>query len=290
MIDIRGVYTALVTPFKNGKVDYESFGRILDKQVEARVAGVIPVGTTGESPTVDFKEHGEVIAYTIEKVAGRCQVIAGTGANSTAEAIRLTKEAKELGADATLQVTPYYNKPTPEGMYRHFSTVADEVGLPVVLYNVPGRAGVPIPVDVVERLSANPNVVAVKEAAGSVDRVSQIRSRCDIAILSGDDSLTLPMMSVGAVGVVSVASNLIPTELCHMVDAALNGDFRAAADLHRKYYQLFVDLFIESNPIPVKEAMAMLGYLEPEFRLPMCRMTDAHRDKLRETLVKCEVL
>lgn len=289
-MELRGVYTALVTPFRNGKVDYPALKSLIENQISGGVAGLIPVGTTGESPTLDYKEHSEVIAFTVECAAKRCQVIAGTGANSTAEAVKLTQEAKAIGADATLQVTPYYNKPTPEGIYRHFSTVADTVGLPVVMYNVPGRAGVPIPVDVVARLADNANVVGIKEAAGSVDRVSKILDVCELDVLSGDDSLTLPMMSVGAKGVVSVASNLIPGELVQMVDLALSGDFGAAKKLHRKYYRLFCDLFIESNPIPVKAAMAMKGLLAEEYRLPMCEMSDAHRETLRETLIRCEVL
>ncbi len=289
-MELRGVYTALITPFRNGKVDYPALKSLIENQISGGVAGLIPVGTTGESPTLDYKEHSDVIAFTIECAAKRCQIIAGTGANSTAEAIKLTQEAKEMGADATLQVTPYYNKPTPEGLYRHFSTVADTVGLPVVLYNVPGRAGVPIPVDVVSRLAANANIVGIKEAAGSVDRVSKILDVCELDVLSGDDSLTLPMMSVGAKGVVSVASNLIPGELATMVDLALAGDFVAAKKLHRKYYRLFCDLFIESNPIPIKAAMAMKGLLAEEYRLPMCEMSEAHRETLRETLIRCEVL
>ncbi|MCQ2353163.1 MAG: 4-hydroxy-tetrahydrodipicolinate synthase [Victivallaceae bacterium] len=289
-MELRGVYTALVTPFLNGKVDYPALKSLIENQISGGIAGLIPVGTTGESPTLDYKEHSEVIAFTVECAAKRCQVIAGTGANSTAEAVKLTQEAKAIGADATLQVTPYYNKPTPEGIYRHFSTVADTVGLPVVMYNVPGRAGVPIPVDVVARLADNANVVGIKEAAGSVDRVSRILDVCELDVLSGDDSLTLPMMSVGAKGVVSVASNLIPGELVRMVDLALSGDFGAAKKLHRKYYRLFCDLFIESNPIPVKAAMAMKGLLAEEYRSPMCEMSDAHRETLRETLIRCEVL
>ncbi len=290
MFVAKGVYTALVTPFRNGEVDYPALGRILERQVAAGVAGVVPVGTTGESPTLSCREHLDVIAFTIKTIAGRCQVIAGTGANSTHEAIELTREARQLGADATLQVTPYYNKPSQEGLYRHFSTVADQVGLPVVLYNVPGRAGVPIAVETVARLAANPVIAAVKEAGGSADRVSAIRDLCDIAILSGDDSLTLPMMAVGATGIVSVASNLIPEDLVAMVNAALAGDFRTAGVWHRKYYRLFRDLFIESNPIPVKAAMALTSEIASEYRLPMCELSPAHLEALKATLTGCGVL
>ena len=287
---LQGVYTALVTPFKDGQVDWKAFENLLEAQVAGKVAGVVPVGTTGESPTLSPEEHINVIARTVEIINGRCQVIAGSGANSTDEAVHLTREAKAAGADATLQVTPYYNKPTQEGIYRHFSTVADKAGLPVVLYNVPGRAGVPIGTDTIARLSANPLMVAVKEAGGSVDRVSEILDQCDITVLSGDDSLTLPMISVGAKGIISVASNLIPGELSEMVDYALKGDFAAALKLHRKYYPLFRNLFIESNPIPVKAAMGMTGAITPEYRLPLCEISNAHAEVVKQTLIDCGVL
>lgn len=289
-MNLQGVYTALITPFRNGKVDYPALEALLEKQVAGKVAGVVPVGTTGESPTLSPAEHIEVIARTVEIVRGRCQVIAGSGANSTEEAIHLTLEAKAAGADASLQVTPYYNKPTQEGIYRHFSVIAEKSQLPVVLYNVPGRAGVPIAVETVARLAANPLMAAVKEAAGSVDRVSAIRDCCDITVLSGDDSLTLPMISVGASGVISVASNLIPGELSGMVELALAGDMKGAMALHRKYYPLFRDLFIESNPIPVKAALAEVGAIAPEYRLPLCELSAAHADALRATLKKCGLL
>ncbi len=290
MADFRGVYTALVTPFRDGKVDYAALEKVIESQIAGGVAGIVPVGTTGESPTLDYVEHGKVIEFAIKCANKRCQIIAGTGANSTAEAIRLTAEARDMGADATLQVTPYYNKPTPEGMYRHFSTVADKIGLPVVLYNVPGRTGVPIPVEVISRLAKNPLIAAVKEAGGNVDRVSQILDQCDICVLSGDDSLTLPMMSVGAKGVISVASHLIPAQLVEMVKLALAGNFAAAREIHRKYYRLFTDLFIESNPIPVKAALEMAGLGAAEYRLPLCPMSDAHREQLRRTMIECGVI
>ncbi|MBO5899502.1 MAG: 4-hydroxy-tetrahydrodipicolinate synthase, partial [Lentisphaeria bacterium] len=241
-------------------------------------------------PTLDCDEHMKVIEKVIEFANKRCQVIAGTGANATDEAIKLTREAKALGADASLQVTPYYNKPTQEGLYRHFSTVADTIELPVVLYNVPGRAGVPIAVDTVARLASNPMIVAVKEAGGSVDRVSDILDRCDITVLSGDDSLTLPMMSVGAKGIISVASNIIPGELSEMVQLALDGDFVAARKIHAKYYRLFCDLFIESNPIPVKAAMEMLGMGKAEYRLPLCELSEKNAAVLKDTLKGCGLL
>lgn len=290
MLELKGVYTALVTPLANGKVDYAALKDLVEAQIAGKVAGLIPVGTTGESPTLDCDEHMKVIEKVIEFANKRCQVIAGTGANATDEAIKLTREAKALGADASLQVTPYYNKPTQEGLYRHFSTVADTIELPVVLYNVPGRAGVPIAVDTVARLASNPMIVAVKEAGGSVDRVSDILDRCDITVLSGDDSLTLPMMSVGAKGIISVASNIIPGELSEMVQLALDGDFVAARKIHAKYYRLFCDLFIESNPIPVKAAMEMLGMGKAEYRLPLCEVSEKNAAVLKDTLKGCGLL
>ena len=290
MFNPTGVFTALVTPFNHGEVDYPALRRIVEAQVAGGVSGIVPVGTTGESPTLSAEEHLRVIAETVEAAAGRCQIIAGTGANSTEEAIHLTREAKAIGVDATLQVTPYYNKPTQEGIYRHFSTVADTVGVPVVLYNVPGRTGVPIAVDTVVRLSKTPLVAAVKEAAGSVDRVSEIVGSCDLPVLSGDDSLTLPMISVGARGVISVASNIIPAELSRMVAAALAGDFATARKLHAAYYRLFRDLFIESNPIPIKAAMARLGMIGGELRLPLCEISAGNMEKLEKTLTASGLL
>ncbi len=290
MMNLRGVYTALITPFTRGAVDYEKLRELVELQVTAKVAGIVPVGTTGESPTLSYEEHSKVIAAVIEQAKGRCQIIAGTGANSTSEAIELTRHAKAAGADATLQVTPYYNKPTQEGLFRHFSAVADQGGLPVVLYNVPGRSGVAIAEGTIARLSKNPMVVAVKEAGGSADRVSSILDLCDITILSGDDSLTLPMMAVGATGVISVASNLIPAQMVQMVEAFANGDQATALALHRKYYALFRDQFIETNPIPIKAAMAMAGLTAEEYRLPLCEMQAGNREKLEATLKRCGVL
>ncbi len=286
----QGVYTALVTPFRDGEVDWAALRKLVEFQIEGRVAGIVPVGTTGESPTLSTEEHLEVIRTVVEIANGRCQIIAGTGANSTAEAIHLTREAKAIGVDATLQVTPYYNKPTQEGLYRHFSTVADTVGLPVVLYNVPGRSGVPIAEGTVARLAKNPLIGAIKEAAGSVDRVSAIRDLCDITVLSGDDSLALPMISVGAAGVISVSSNIIPAEMTELVETALAGNYSRAQELHRKYFGLFRDQFIETNPIPIKAAMAMAGMMAEEYRLPLCELSPEHREKFAATLKRCGIL
>ena len=291
-MEISGTITAMATPFcKDGSVDYGALKAIVEGQVAGGVEGICAVGTSGESPTLDHAEHHSVIEKTIEYAAGRVKIVAGTGANSTAEAVSLTKAAIAMGgADASLQVTPYYNKPNAEGLYRHFMTVAD-LGMPVILYNVPGRAGKEIPLDVVARLAAHPNIVAIKEAAGSVDRVSAIKNAVPgFTVLSGDDSLTLPMISVGASGVISVASNVIPREMGDMVRAALAGDFAKALEYHAKFYPLFRDLFIDTNPVMVKEALAMLGKMGRVFRLPLCETTEANRERLRTTLKKTGVL
>ncbi|MEI6516862.1 MAG: 4-hydroxy-tetrahydrodipicolinate synthase [bacterium] len=280
----EGAYTAIVTPFnKDGQVDYGKLRALIDLQIKAGIDGIVPVGTTGESPTVDVAEHEKIIAVTIEACRGKVKVIAGTGANSTSEAIDLTKHALAAGADGTLQVTPYYNKPNQEGLYRHFSAVAD-LGLPVVLYNVPGRSGREIDVATIARLSKHPKVVCVKEAGGSVDRVTQILRACNITVLSGDDSLTLPMMAVGAKGIISVASNIAPKAVADMVHAAAAGRWDEARALHMKYYRLFTDIFIDTNPIPIKAAMAMTGLIEETYRLPLCETSDANKAKLAECL------
>ncbi len=283
---LHGTVTALVTPFaKDGSVDYGRLRALVEAQTAAGVEGICSVGTSGESPTLSHEEHHKVIEKTIEFAQGKCAIVAGTGANSTSEAVSLTKAAIAMGgADACLQVTPYYNKPNAEGLYRHFATVAD-LGLPVVLYNVPGRSGREIPLDVVARLAKHPNVVAIKEAAGSVDRVSAIKDLVPgFTVLSGDDSLALPMMSVGAEGVISVASNVIPREMGDMVRLALAGDFAAARALHAKYYRLFRDLFIDVNPVMVKEALALMGKVERVFRLPLCETDDAKLARLKGTM------
>jgi len=280
----EGAYTAMVTPFnKNGSVDFGKLRELIEMQVRNSIDGIVPVGTTGESPTLDYEEHEKVVEISVETARKRIKVIAGTGANSTREALELTRHAKEAGADATLQVTPYYNKPNQAGLIKHFSAVAD-LGLPTMLYNIPGRTGREIDVDTVVELSKHPNIIAMKEAGGSVDRVSQIVTRCKMEVLSGDDSLTLPMMAVGAVGVVSVASNVAPKPVADMVHAALKGHWPEARALHLKYYRLFTDLFIDTNPIPIKAAMAMTGLIEEVYRLPLCEMSAALKQRLAECL------
>ena len=287
---LTGTFTALVTPFNtDGSVDYTALRDLVRWQIENGVTGLVPVGTTGESPTLEFAEHIQVITATVEAAAGKAVIIAGTGANSTAEAIELTRAVLNAGVDATLQVTPYYNKPNAEGLYRHFLSIA-ELGLPVVLYNVPGRAGKEIPLDVVVRLASHPNVAAVKEAAGSVDRVSAIRNACELPVLSGDDSLALPMISVGACGVISVASNVIPKEMAALIRLALANDLAGARELHRVYYPLFRDLFIDTNPIPVKTALALMSRVGPTFRLPLCEPAESVRDQISRTLRSLNLL
>jgi 4-hydroxy-tetrahydrodipicolinate synthase len=267
-----GVYTAIVTPFTaSGAVDTAALERLVERQIEGGVQGLVPVGTTGESPTLTKKEHVEVIRLVTERVAGRVKVIAGTGGNATREALELTRAAVDLGCDGTLQVTPYYNKPSDNGLMEHFIAVAD-LGLPVVLYNVPGRSGKALSMDVISRCAAHPKIVAVKEAGGSVDRVSQILAmQPDMCVLSGDDPLTLPMIAVGAKGVISVASNAVPERVVELVTAALEGDFDRARRLHLQHHELFsVLLGLDTNPLPVKTALARLGQVEEVFRLPLC--------------------
>ena len=286
----KGVFTAIVTPFTaNGEVDYPKLEELVEFNIAGGVAGLVPVGTTGESPTLNPDEHLKVIETVSMTAAGRCKIIAGTGANSTAEAVDLTAAAKEYKVAGTLQVTPYYNKPNNSGLIQHFSAVAD-LGVPVVLYNVPGRSACEIPLEVVAELSQHPNIVSVKEAAGSVQRVTDIKNLCDIEVLSGDDSLALPMIREGAQGVISVASNIIPAEVVALVSAALDGDDETAQGLHDKYAKTFDDLFIDTNPIPIKAAMAMKGLIDETYRLPMCSTTDENKAVLRKTLEAAGVL
>lgn len=285
-----GVYTAIVTPFTaNGNIDWETLAALVEFNIAGGVDGLVPVGTTGESPTLRPAEHLKVIEAVVATVAGRCKIVAGTGANSTAEAVELTEAAKEFGIDGTLQVTPYYNKPNSSGLVQHFAAVAD-VGVPVILYNVPGRSGIEIPLEVVAELAKHPDIVSVKEAAGSVQRVTDIKALCDIEVMSGDDALAVPMIKAGACGVISVASNIMPAEIVALTHAALAGNYAVADELDKKYEQLFSDLFIDTNPIPIKAAMAMKGLLEETYRLPMCSTSDENKAVLRASLVNAGVL
>jgi len=286
----EGAYTAIVTPFtKDNRVDYGRLKELIERQIQGGMDGIVPVGTTGESPTLDNDEHKKVIETAVETCRGRIKVIAGTGANSTSEALELTGFAMRVGADGTLQVSPYYNKPNQEGLYRHFSAIAD-LGLPVILYNIPGRCGVEIALDTVARLARHPNIRAVKEAAGSVPRVSQIMALCDLCVLSGDDPLTLPMMAVGAKGVISVAGNIAPKPVADLVHAALDGRWQEARRLHQDYFSLFSDMFLDTNPIPVKAALAMMGQIEETYRLPLCAMNPDLKKRLADTLRKVKLI
>jgi len=289
-MQLQGAMTAMVTPFRDGKVDDQKLRSNVEWQIEQGIDGLVPCGTTGESPTLNHEEHDRVIAAVVEAVAGRVPVIAGTGSNSTDEALRLTKAAKVAGADASLQVNPYYNKPTQEGLYRHFMTIADTCDMPLVLYNIPGRTGVTMAADTVARLAAHPRIVAIKEATGSLDMASDILSRCDITVLSGDDSLTLPLMAVGGRGVISVATNLIPRRVKAMTDAARQGNFDAARKKHLELFELFTMFFIEGNPASIKAAMQLCGRDTGELRLPLAPISDASRELLTQTLQKHGVL
>jgi 4-hydroxy-tetrahydrodipicolinate synthase len=280
-----GLTVALITPFKNGDVDYDRIHRLVDWHVEQGTDCLAPTGTTGESPTLDHDEHEKVIAAVVERARGRIKVMAGTGSNSTKEAIRLTKFAKKAGATGALMVGPYYNKPTQEGYYRHFAAVADGADLPIVLYNIPGRTGSNILPETIARLARLPQIVAIKEATGSLDQASQIAALCDLTILSGDDSLTLPLMSIGGKGVVSVVGNLVPKDMKAMVKAFAAGQLDDAIRWHRKLFPLCRDLLgVATNPIPVKTAMKLLGQDSGELRLPMCSLDNAGEVKIRQTL------
>ena len=288
-----GTYTAIVTPFKDGKIDEPSLERLVKRQIKGRVDGIVPVGTTGESPTLSFEEHIHVVARSVELAAGKLKVLAGTGGNSTDEAIYLTKAAEQAGADGSLQVAPYYNKPTQEGLYQHFRAIARTTKLPIVLYSIPGRCGVEIGVETVKRLARDcRNIVGIKEAGGNSDRVSQLRLALGpkFNILSGDDSLTLPFMSVGADGVVSVASNVIPKEVAQMVRSFAEGKARAALKLHMRFFPLFRHLFIETNPLPVKAALVLQGVIKEEYRLPMLPMQPENREILAAAMKACGIL
>jgi len=285
-----GAYTAIVTPFNaDGSVDYGKLAALIERQIAGGIDGIVPVGTTGESPTLDCDEHLRVIATAVKTCRQRIKVIAGTGANATREALELTRAAKDCGADGTLQVTPYYNKPNQEGLFRHFQAVAD-LGLPVVLYNIPGRCGVEIALDTVARLSQHPQIVAIKEAAGSVLRVSQILQRCKICVLSGDDPLTLPMMVMGARGVISVASNIAPQLVAGLAHAALAGDWSKAQALHQRCFRLFTGIFMDTNPIPIKAALAMQGLIEEVYRPPLTPLRAEMREELAAILRELQLL
>jgi 4-hydroxy-tetrahydrodipicolinate synthase len=287
----RGTFTALITPFRGGSIDISAFEQLIETQIAAGITGIVAIGTTGESPTLTHEEREQVIRVTVAKANKRCVVIAGTGSNATRHAIADTKLAERLGVDAALLVAPYYNKPSQEGLFRHFKAIADATSLPIMLYNIPGRCSVDIVPETVARLAKEcRNIVSIKEASGSVERVGELRRRLPDAftILSGDDSLTVPFMAVGAVGVVSVASNLFPSEVCALVRACESGDLKSAEKLHSKLLPLFKDLFIEPNPVPVKTALCWRGAMLGEVRLPLCEMSEANQMRLRKTIDEFE--
>jgi 4-hydroxy-tetrahydrodipicolinate synthase len=282
MVKIHGAITAMVTPFRDGKVDEARLREQIEHQINNGIDGLVPVGTTGESPTLDFPEHERVIEVTVQVAKRRVPVIAGVGGNATSEALELHGFAKKVGADAGLSVNPYYNKPTQEGLYRHFMTLADKIDLPIVLYNIPGRTGVTMSAQTVARLAKHPNIIAIKEATGSLDMASEIMSECDLPIVSGDDSLTLPLMSIGAQGVISVASNLLPAQIRKMVALAAGGNFAEAAIIHRRLFPLIKSLFIDGNPVGVKYAMKIAGRDTGELRLPLWEASEVTKQAIEK--------
>ncbi len=286
-----GCTVALLTPFREGEVDYRALEESVDWQISQGTPVISPVGTTGESPTLSHDEHERVVAQVIERSAGRAKVLAGTGSNSTTEAVRLTRFAAKAGADGALLVSPYYNRPTQEGLYAHYAKIAESVDLPLILYNVPGRTGRNLDPETIERLAKLGPIVAVKEASGSLDQVSDILARTDLTVLSGDDSLTLPMLAVGAEGIISVVANLVPRDMISLLDAFQRGDLAEARRLHLKLFPLCRDLLsIAANPIPVKTALAMLGRGNGEFRLPLCPPESSGREALRRSLERYGLL
>ena len=280
-----GAFVALVTPFQDGEVDFRTLDELVDFQLENGIDGIVPVGTTGESPTLSHAENKKVIERVVKAVVGQVPVIGGAGSNSTAEAIELTAFSKKVGADATLQVDPYYNKPTQEGFYQHFKTIAEEVDLPIILYDIPGRCGAGMTPDTVVRLAEIENIVAIKDATGKMDHVSEIATRCDLTILSGDDSMTLPIASVGGKGVISVVANIVPADVKALTDLILEGDFTSAVKWHKKLFALCRNMLtLATNPIPIKAAMAMLDMAPEELRLPMTPLEESKKIILANTL------
>jgi len=287
----EGSYVAIVTPFTEdgSAVDYKALEELVEFQIKGGTDGIVAVGTTGESPTLSHEEHQKVIEEVVKVSKGRVKVIAGTGSNSTDEAVSLTTFAKNVGADGALVVVPYYNKPTQEGLFLHFTKVA-AVGLPVILYNVPGRSAASLTPATIARLASNPNIVAVKEASGSLDQVSEILSSTNLTVLSGDDSLTVGFMSIGAKGVISVIGNIVPRKLKDLVEAGLKEDYVTARKIHLELFKLSRVMFIESNPIPVKTAMGLLGLCHSSMRLPLCAITDSNKEVVRKALVEAGLL
>jgi 4-hydroxy-tetrahydrodipicolinate synthase len=281
----KGSFVALVTPHHaDGSIDERRFRELIEFQIKNGTRGIVPCGCTGEAATMAHDEQKRMIKIAVEAVNKRVPVVAGTGSNNTTEALSLTVFAKKAGADGALIIAPYYNKPTPEGQYRHYEKIAKEVDIPIMLYNVPSRTGISMKPQTIARLSKIDNIVAIKEASGSMDQVSQILSLCDITVLSGDDSFTLPMMAVGAKGVVSVAANIIPKDVAYMVDLALDGKIEEAGEIHLKLMPIFKGLFIETNPIPVKTALSLMNKIEANWRLPLCEMASENLTRFKNIL------
>ena len=287
-----GAFTAIVTPFKGGQVDEKAFKGLIRFGLDGGVSGFVPCGTTGESPTLSHEEHNRVVEMTVKEVAGQVKIIAGTGSNSTEEAISLTKHAKKVGVDAALLVSPYYNKPTQEGLYRHFKAIAEAVDIPLVLYNIQGRTGVNIENSTMEKLSRLPNIVGVKEASGSILQMSEVIRLCgpDFDVLSGDDQMTFPLMALGGKGVISVVTNIIPDKMSALVRHMLAGEIDKARAIHFEIFELCQAMFVETNPIPIKAALGLMGKIEPEFRLPLCPPASASLEKIRNVLSKLNLI
>jgi 4-hydroxy-tetrahydrodipicolinate synthase len=283
----EGAIVAIVTPFKNGRVDEESFAGLIQFQIENGTSGIVPCGTTGESATLSHEEHDRVIELTIKAVDKRVPVIAGTGSNSTEEALRLTRQAHKAGADGVLVVCPYYNRPSQEGLYQHYKIIAEEVPIPIVVYNIPGRTGVNLNPDTLQRLSQIPNIVGIKEAGGSIKQMSDMIGLCgpDFDVISGDDAFTLPLMALGGKGVISVLSNIAPADMAALARACKAGDFAGARELHHRMTPLIDALFVETNPVPVKAALAMMGMIDDEVRLPLSGLSAGSQKTLRKAMI-----
>jgi len=283
----RGAMVAIVTPFKNDQVDEKALRELIEFQIANGTDGIVPCGTTGESATLTHEEHDRVIEITIDAVKKRVPVIAGTGSNNTAEALRLTRHACDAGADGALIVCPYYNRPTQEGLYQHFKTIAESVPIPIIPYNIPSRTGVNLMPEMVAKLAKIKNIVGIKEASGSIKQMSDVINLCgkDFDVLSGDDIFTLPVMAIGGAGIISVISNVAPADMAGLIDAFVAGDMVRARALHHKMSELIETLFIEVNPIPVKAALALMGKIEYEYRLPLCKMAEANFEKLKKVMV-----
>ncbi len=290
----KGVYTAIITPFKSDEsIDWDAFKKLVEFQIENKVAGIVPVGTTGESPTIEEKEHEEIIKKVVGWVKGRCEVIAGTGSNSTKHAIHLSKMAEKCGADACLVVNPYYNKPTQEGLYRHFKAVADSVKIPIVLYNIKGRTGVNVETPTLMRIAKDcKNVIAVKEASGDLNQMKDVISKRQkgFSVLSGDDNMTLDLIKAGGDGIISVASNAIPGKMVSLVDSALKGDYKTAEKLNAEMQDFFKYEFVETNPIPIKAAISMMGICKEVYRLPMCELRPENKEKWHQVLKQMKIV